>query len=88
LNICKTVKDLFMLYFVSVGMMIDPEMLVKYAIPVGILTFVVIVGQSVPSTVGTLLSGQPLKQSVNGNEFIADWRILYYCYLRNYSESN
>jgi CPA2 family monovalent cation:H+ antiporter-2 len=34
----------------------------KYAIPVGILTFVVIVGQSVPST--DYSSGQPLKQSV------------------------
>jgi CPA2 family monovalent cation:H+ antiporter-2 len=39
-------------------------MLVKYAIPVGILTFVVIIGQSFLSTIGTLLSGQPLKQSV------------------------
>jgi CPA2 family monovalent cation:H+ antiporter-2 len=64
-HLVKPVKDLFgAVFFVSVGMMIDPEMLVKYAIPVGILTFVVIVGQSVLSTVGTLLSGQPLKQSV------------------------
>ena len=64
-HLVKPVKDLFgAVFFVSVGMMIDPEMLVKYAIPVGILTFVVIFGQSVLSTVGTLLSGQPLKQSV------------------------
>lgn len=64
-HLVKPVKDLFgAVFFVSVGMLIDPEMLVKYAIPVGILTFVVIIGQSFLSTVGTLLSGQPLKQSV------------------------
>ncbi len=39
-------------------------MLVKYAIPVAILTFVVIIGQSFSATIGTLLSGQPLKQSI------------------------
>jgi CPA2 family monovalent cation:H+ antiporter-2 len=64
-HLVKPVKDLFgAVFFVSVGMMIDPEMLVKYAIPVGVLTFVVIIGQSFLSTIGTLLSGQPLKQSV------------------------
>src|SRR5574343_510948 len=45
-------------------MLIDPEMLAKYAIPVGILTVVVIVGQSLSATIGALFSGQPLKQSI------------------------
>jgi CPA2 family monovalent cation:H+ antiporter-2 len=64
-HLVKPVKDLFgAVFFVSVGMMIDPEMLVKYAIPVAILTLVVIIGQSVLSTIGTLISGQPLKQSI------------------------
>jgi CPA2 family monovalent cation:H+ antiporter-2 len=45
-------------------MLIDPEMLLKYAFPVGILTLVVILGQSLSSTIGALLSGQPLKQSI------------------------
>ena len=64
-HLVKPVKDLFgAVFFVSVGMLIDPEMLVKHAVPVAILTFLVIVGQSLFSTVGTLISGQPLKQSV------------------------
>ena len=64
-HLVKPVKDLFgAVFFVSVGMLIDPGMLMKYAVPVGILTFVVIIGQSVSATIGTLLSGQPLKQSV------------------------
>ncbi|MFN7046014.1 MAG: TrkA C-terminal domain-containing protein, partial [Flavobacterium sp.] len=64
-HLVKPVKDLFgAVFFVSVGMLIDPEMLLKYAFPVGILTLVVILGQSLSSTIGALLSGQPLKQSI------------------------
>ena len=64
-HLVKPVKDLFgAVFFVSVGMLINPEMLVKYAVPVGILTFAVILGQSFLSTIGALFSGQPLKQSI------------------------
>ena len=64
-HLVKPVKDLFgAVFFVSVGMLINPETLYEYAFPVAILTFVVIIGQSVSSTIGALLSGQPLKQSV------------------------
>ena len=64
-HLVKPVKDLFgAVFFVSVGMLIDPEMLMKYGFPVAILTLVVILGQSVSSTIGALLSGQPLKQSI------------------------
>ena len=64
-HLVKPVKDLFgAVFFVSVGMMINPDTLIEYAFPVALLTFVVIIGQSVSSTIGTLISGQPLKQSV------------------------
>jgi CPA2 family monovalent cation:H+ antiporter-2 len=64
-HLVKPVKDLFgAVFFVSVGMLINPDTLVEYAIPVAILTLVVIFGQSLFSTVGSLLSGQPLKQSI------------------------
>lgn len=64
-HLVKPVKDLFgAVFFVSVGMLINPDTLYEYAFPVAILTFVVIIGQSVSSTIGALLSGQPLKQSV------------------------
>lgn len=64
-HLVKPVKDLFgAVFFVSVGMLINPGTLYEYAFPVAILTFVVIIGQSVSSTIGALLSGQPLKQSV------------------------
>ncbi|MEP7094520.1 MAG: cation:proton antiporter [Flavobacterium sp.] len=64
-HLVKPVKDLFgAIFFVSVGMLIDPKMLYEHAFPVAVLTLVTIVGQSVSSTMGALLSGQPLKQSV------------------------
>jgi CPA2 family monovalent cation:H+ antiporter-2 len=64
-HLVKPIKDLFgAIFFVSVGMLIDPYTLYEYAIPVMILTFITIFGQSISSTIGALISGQPLKQSV------------------------
>lgn len=64
-DLVKPVKNLFgAVFFVSVGMLIDPNTLYEYAIPVMVLTFITILGQSISSTIGALLSGQPLKQSV------------------------
>jgi CPA2 family monovalent cation:H+ antiporter-2 len=44
-------------------MLIDPTTLYEYA-PVLILTLITIFGQSISSTIGALISGQPLKQSI------------------------
>lgn len=64
-HLVKPVKDLFgAVFFVSVGMLIDPEALKEHAIPVLVLSLVTILGQSISSTIGSLLSGQPLKESV------------------------
>ncbi len=64
-HLVKPVKDLFgAVFFVSVGMLIDTEMLMKYGFPVAVLTLVVIIGQSLSATIGALFSGQPLKQSI------------------------
>jgi len=64
-HLVKPVKDLFgAVFFVSVGMLINPETLVEYAFPLMILTLITIFGQSITSTIGTLISGQPLKESI------------------------
>jgi CPA2 family monovalent cation:H+ antiporter-2 len=56
------VKNLFgAIFFVSVGMMIDPAMLKEYAAPIGVITLTVILGQIVFATTGVALAGQPLK---------------------------
>ncbi|RZK11762.1 MAG: sodium:proton antiporter [Flavobacterium sp.] len=64
-HLIKPVKDLFgAVFFVSVGMLINIDTLVEYALPVVIITLVTIFGKAFSSTIGALLSGQPLKQSV------------------------
>lgn len=61
----KSVKDLFAaVFFVSVGMMIDYEAMITYAWPIFIVTMLTIFGKLFSSTLGALISGQPLKQSI------------------------
>lgn len=61
----KPVKDLFgAVFFVSVGMLVDPYMFVEYIIPILIITFVVMVGKILLSTFGFLLSGNRLETSI------------------------
>lgn len=64
-RLVKPVKDLFgAIFFVSVGMMVDPAMIVEYAVPIMVLTLAVLIGQSLFGTLGVLLSGQPLKTAM------------------------
>ncbi|MGZ5210960.1 MAG: cation:proton antiporter domain-containing protein [Kaistella sp.] len=61
----KPVKDLFgAVFFVSVGMMIDYEAMITYAWPILIVTLLTLFGKMFSSSLGALISGQPLKQSV------------------------
>ena len=64
-HLTKSVKDLFAaIFFVSVGMLIDPGILVDYLVPIVIITFATVLGKFLSSGLGALLSGQPLKTSV------------------------
>lgn len=64
-NTIKPVKDLFgAVFFVSVGMLVDPHMFVEYIIPIVIITFVVVTGKILLSTFGFLLSGNRLETSI------------------------
>lgn len=64
-HVLKSVKDLFgAVFFVSVGMLINPIVLYENIIPVMVLTLAVIVGNTLFVSVGALLSGQPIKQSI------------------------
>lgn len=64
-HITKPIKELFgTIFFVSVGMMINPQAMAQYAWPIIAITLLVIVGKFLFSAIGVLLSGQPLKQAV------------------------
>ena len=59
------VKDLFgAVFFVSVGMLVDPKIIVEYAIPIGVLVLTILLGQSIFGTFGFLIGGQSLKSAM------------------------
>lgn len=64
-KLVKPVKDLFgAIFFVSVGMMVDPSMIVEYALPIIAITLTVLVGQATFATLGVLFSGKSLKTAM------------------------
>ncbi|MBO4444781.1 MAG: cation:proton antiporter [Bacteroidaceae bacterium] len=59
------VKDLFgAIFFVSVGMMINPALLLKYWFPIVVITLVMILIRSSVDTLGFILGGTPVKTAV------------------------
>lgn len=60
-HLVRPVKDLFgAIFFVSVGMLLDPAMLVIYWQQVLLISIVVILGQPLSVMAGALLAGEPL----------------------------
>jgi CPA2 family monovalent cation:H+ antiporter-2 len=71
-HLTKSVKDLFAaVFFVSVGMLIDPKILVEYAFPIFLITMAIIIGKIIFTVLGALLAGQPLKTSVQAGMSLA-----------------
>lgn len=64
-TVVEPVKNLFgAIFFVSVGMLVDPAILVSYAMPILVLVLTILVGQAIFGTMGFMLSGQPLKTAM------------------------
>jgi CPA2 family monovalent cation:H+ antiporter-2 len=71
-HLIKGLKDFFgAVFFVSVGMLVNPTVLWDYAFPILLITVVTIVGKSFFSCAGVLLSGQPLKVSIQSGFSLA-----------------
>lgn len=64
-HVVTPVKDLFgAVFFISVGMMVQPQILAQYWLPILVLSSVVIVGMIVFGTAGMLITGQSLKVAI------------------------
>ena len=64
-HLVSPVKDLFgAIFFVSVGMMVDVVLIVQYIVPILCIIAAIILGQTILSTGGFLLAGQPLKTAM------------------------
>jgi CPA2 family monovalent cation:H+ antiporter-2 len=59
------VKNLFgAVFFVSVGMLVDPKILVEYALPITMLVLTILVGQAIFGTFSFMLGGESLKSAM------------------------
>ena len=64
-KLVEPVKNLFgAIFFVSVGMLVEPKVLVDYAIPILVLVLTILLGQGIFGTAGFMLSGQSLKNAM------------------------
>ena len=64
-HLVAPVKNLFgAIFFVSVGMMVDVSLIIQYIVPILCIIAAIMLGQTVLSTCGFLLSGQSLKTAM------------------------
>ncbi len=64
-KLVEPVKNLFgAIFFVSVGMLVDPEILISYAIPILLLVLTILIGQSIFGTIAFMLGGESLKSAM------------------------
>ena len=65
IRLVDPVKNLFgAIFFVSVGMLVKPDVIEQYAIPILLLVITILVGQALFGTLGYLLGGQTLKNAM------------------------
>ncbi|MDE7376606.1 MAG: cation:proton antiporter [Muribaculaceae bacterium] len=64
-HVVTPIKDLFgAVFFISVGMMVQPSIIAQYWVPILILSAVVVVGMIFFGTFGMLITGQSLRVSI------------------------
>ena len=65
IKLVEPVKNLFgAIFFVSVGMLVDPKILVEYALPIVALVGTILLGQALLGTFGFMLGGESLKSAM------------------------
>ena len=64
-KLVEPVKNLFgAVFFVSVGMLVDPQILMEYALPILILVLTILIGQSIFGSLSFMLGGESLKSAM------------------------
>jgi monovalent cation:H+ antiporter-2, CPA2 family len=71
-HLIEPVRDVFAaIFFVAVGMLIDPELVAQYWVPVVVFTVAVIVGQVVIVTISAFLTGHGTRTSLQAGMSLA-----------------
>lgn len=79
-KLVSPIKDLFgAIFFVSVGMLVEPQVLADYAWPIAAIVCTIILGQAIFGTIGYLASGTDVSRCLTLRfEYDADRRICLY----------
>ena len=57
-KLIEPVKDMFIaIFFVTIGLLLDPTVIWKYALPITLISFAVIVGKVITCSMGTFITG-------------------------------
>ena len=65
IKLVEPVKNLFgAIFFVSVGMLVDPVIILKYALPIFVLVMTILLGQAIFGTFSFMLGGESLKSAM------------------------
>jgi CPA2 family monovalent cation:H+ antiporter-2 len=57
-KLIEPVKDMFIaIFFVTIGLLLDPSVIWKYAVPITLISFAVIVGKVITCSMGTFITG-------------------------------
>jgi CPA2 family monovalent cation:H+ antiporter-2 len=64
-RLIEPLRDMFSaIFFVAIGMLVDPHVMIQYALPIAVITVVVIVGKIVSCSVGAFASGNDARTSL------------------------
>ncbi len=64
-HLLAPVRDLFAaIFFISIGMLVDPSLILRYWIPILVLTGIVVIGKILSVSVGAFLTGNDVRTSV------------------------
>ena len=66
IKLVEPVKNLFgAIFFVSVGMLVDPMIIVEYALPIFVLVLTILIGQALFGSFSFMLGGESLKSAIH-----------------------
>lgn len=64
-KLIKPLTDMFSaIFFVSIGLLVDPKVIITYIVPIGVITLAVVIGKVLTCSLGVFLSGKDGRTSI------------------------
>ncbi len=64
-HLTEPIRDMFSaVFFVAIGLLIEPKMLLEYAVPIALISLLVVVGKVLTCSLGTFAAGNDIRTSL------------------------